>query len=181
MLIKSRMGVSVDGFVANADGVPAIALVDGFVPGESHGFPEFIAGCDAVVMGRNTFVPALGAPDWPWPGLQVYVLTTQPLPGGTPADVIAVPDPGALAEALRSRAGGGDAHLVGGPETMRAFNRIGALDRLEIVLLPVLLGTGVPLSPAGAPALPLRLLGADRTFPDGSVELRYAPRATPGS
>jgi hypothetical protein len=47
MLIKSRMGVSVDGFVADADGVPAIALADGFVPGESHGFPEFIAGCDA--------------------------------------------------------------------------------------------------------------------------------------
>jgi hypothetical protein len=43
------------------------------------------------------------------------------------------------------------------------------------VLLPVLLGTGVPPSPAGAPALPLRLLGADRSFPDGSVELRYAP------
>jgi hypothetical protein len=40
-------GVSVDGFVADVDGVPAIALADGFVPGESHGFPEFIAGCDA--------------------------------------------------------------------------------------------------------------------------------------
>jgi dihydrofolate reductase len=176
MLIKSRMGVSVDGFVANADGLPAIALTDGFVPGESHGFPEFIAGCDAVVMGRNTFVPALGAPDWPWPGLQVYVLTSRPLPAGTPADVIAVPDPAALAEALRSRDGGGDVHLVGGPETIRAFSGIGALDRLEIVLLPVLLGTGVPLAPGGAAALPLRLLGADRTFPDGSVELRYAAR-----
>ena len=79
MLIKSRMGVRLDGFVANADGVPAIALADGFVPGESHGFPEFIAGCDAVVMGRNTFVPALGAADWPWRGVQVYVLTTRPL------------------------------------------------------------------------------------------------------
>ena len=175
MLIKSRMGVSVDGFVANADGVPAIALVDGFVPGESHGFPEFIAGCDAVVMGRNTFVPALGAPDWPWPGLEVYVLTTQPLPGGTPADVIAVPDPAALAEALRSRDSGGDVHLVGGPRTIRALLDIGALDRLEVVLLPMLLGTGVPLSPAGAPGLPLRLLRADRHFPDGSVEVAYTP------
>ena len=173
MLIKSRMGVSVDGFVADAGGVPAIALADGFVPGESHGFPEFIAGCDAVVMGRSTFLPALGAGSWPWPGLQVYVLTSRPLPAGTPADVIAVPDPAALAEALRSRDSGGDVHLVGGPQTIRAFSTIGALDRLEVVLLPVLLGTGVPLSPAGAPALPLRLLSADRAFPDGSVELVY--------
>jgi dihydrofolate reductase len=177
MLIKSRMGVSVDGFVANADGVPAIALTEGFVPGESHGFREFIAGCDAVVMGRNTFVPALGADAWPWPGLRVYVLTTRPLPEGTPSDVIAVPDPATLAEALRSRDSGGDVHLVGGPRTIRAFGDIGALDRLEVVLLPVLLGTGVPLSPAAAPALPLRLLRADRFFPDGSVELVYAPRS----
>lgn len=175
MLIKSRMGVSVDGFVANTDGVPAIALAAGFVPAQSHGFPEFIAGCDAVVMGRSTFVPALGAGDWPWPGLQVYVLTTRPLPDGTPADVIAVPDPAALAEALRSRDNGGDVHLVGGPRTIRACSGIGALDRFEVVLLPILLGTGVPLSPAGAPALPLRLLRADRQFPDGSVEVVYTP------
>ena len=70
MLIKSRMGVSVDGFVATGAGIPAIALATGFVPGESHGYPEFIAGCDAVVMVRNTFLPALGAARWPWPGLQ---------------------------------------------------------------------------------------------------------------
>jgi dihydrofolate reductase len=175
MLIKSRMGVSLDGFVANADGVPAIALATGFVPGESHGFPEFIAGCDAVVMGRNTFLPALGAGEWPWSGLQVYVLTTRPLPDGTPPDVIAMPDPAALAEALRSRDSGGDVHLVGGPQTIRAFSSIGALDRLGVVLMPLLLGTGVPLSPPGAPALALRLLRADRVFPDGSAELVYTP------
>jgi dihydrofolate reductase len=176
MLIKSRMGVSVDGFVANSDGVPAIALAAGFEPGVTHGYPEFIAGCDAVMMGRTTFLPALGADQWPWAGLQVYVLTSRPLPEGTPADVVAVPDPAALAEALRSRDSGGDVHVVGGPRTIRALRDIGALDRLEIVLLPMLLGTGVPLSPAGAPALPLRLLRADRTFPDGSLEVVYAPR-----
>jgi hypothetical protein len=38
----------------------------------------------------------------------------------------------------------------------------------------MLLGTGVPLSPAGATALPLRLLRADRNLPDGSLEVVYA-------
>ena len=80
-----------------------------------------------------------------------------------------------LAEALRSRDSGGDVHLVGGPQTIRAFSSIGALDQLGVVLVPVLLGTGVPLSPTGAPALPLRLLRADRVFPDGSAELVYTP------
>ena len=91
MLIKSRMGVSADGFVATPDGRPTMLVVPGFEPGSSHGFPEFIEGCDAAVMGRATFLPALDAPRWPWPNLQVYALTSRPLPSNTPQDVIVVP------------------------------------------------------------------------------------------
>jgi len=176
MLIKSRMGISADGFAGTPEGIPTLAVVPGFEPGVSHGYPEFIKGCDAVVMGRNSFVPALGAPRWPWEGLQVYVLTSRPLPDGVPDGVVVGSDgPAALAEQLRSRPSGGDVHLVGGVHTIRAFHEVGALDRLELVVLPILLGEGVPLSPPGAPAVPLRLLRADRTFPDGSAELVYAP------
>jgi dihydrofolate reductase len=175
MLIKSRMGISADGFVSTPEGVPAIALADGFEPTVTHGYPEFIEGCDAVVMGRSTFVPALGSPDWPWTGLQVYVLTSSPLPANTPEHVVAgLQGPADLLDQLRSRPSGGDVHLVGGPRTIRAFQEIGALDRLEL-LLPILLGQGVPLSPQGSPPVPLSLLRADRTFPDGSVELVYTP------
>jgi dihydrofolate reductase len=176
MLLRSRMGVSADGYVATPDGLPALLAMPSFVPGTSHGYPEFIAGCDAVVMGRATFLPALGAPRWPWPGLQVYVLTSRPLPAGTPADVIAAQGgPAGLVEQLRARGSGGDVHLVGGPQTIRAFAELGALDRLEILVLPVLLGDGIPLSPHRAPQVRLRLLRADRTFPDGTAELVYAP------
>ncbi len=107
------------------DGVPTLAVMPGFESGVSHGFPEFIQGCDAVVMGRNTFVPALGAPQWPWRGLQVYVLTSGPLPAGTPDDVVAVGDgPAALVRRLRSRGSDADVHLVGGPRTIRAFTEL---------------------------------------------------------
>ncbi|HZC60986.1 MAG TPA: hypothetical protein VE464_05010 [Streptosporangiaceae bacterium] len=50
-----------------------------------------------------------------------------------------------------------------------------SLDRLELVVLPMLLGADLPLSPPGAPPVPLRLLPADRTCPDGSAELVYTP------
>jgi hypothetical protein len=43
------------------------------------------------------------------------------------------------------------------------------------VMVPILLGDGIPLSPRPAPPVPLHLLRADRVFPDGSVELIYAP------
>jgi len=52
---------------------------------------------------------------------------------------------------------------------------MGELDRLEIVVLPILLGDGIPLSPREAAPAPLPLLRAERTFPDGSAELVYAP------
>jgi hypothetical protein len=88
MRIKARMGVSADGFVATAEGVPALLSMPGFVPGVSHGYPAFIENVDAVVMGRSTFLPALGAPQWPWRGLQVFVITSRPLPPQTPPEVV---------------------------------------------------------------------------------------------
>ena len=171
MLIKSRMGISADGFVSTPEGVPALAMAPGFEPGISHGYPGSIEGCDAVVMGRTPFLPALGAPQWPWSGLQVYVLTSSPLPAGTPDHVTAgLKGPADLLGQLRSRPSGGDVHLVGGPQAIRAFCGLGAPDRLQLVVLPMLLGAGLPLSPQDARPAPLTLLRADRIFPDGSAE-----------
>jgi dihydrofolate reductase len=176
MLIRSRMGISADGFVATEAGIPALAVAPGFQPGVSHGYPEFIENCDTVAMGRSTFLPALGAPSWPWGDMQVFVLTSHPLPPEAPATVvIARGGPAGIVDQLRNRGSDRDVHLVGGPRTIRAFYELGALDRLELVVLPMLLGDGIPLSPPGAPWMPLRLVRNDRTFSDGSVELIYAP------
>lgn len=173
MRIRSHMGISLDGFVAGDDGRPALLSMPDFVPGRSHGYPEFIANCDAVVMGRTTFDPSLGALSWPWPDLQVYVLTSHPLPADLPAAVSAAPTASALLELMRTRGSDGDVHLVGGPRTIQAFREIGALDRIDVVILPILLGDGVPLFQTSC--RPLRLgLESQRTFPDGSVELAYS-------
>jgi dihydrofolate reductase len=172
--IKARMGMTLDGYIATADGVPALVKAADFVPGLSHGYPEFITGCDAVAMGRGTFLPALGAPQWPWGDMRVYVLTSRPLPAGTPGGVVtAAASPADLVGQLRSRGSSGDVHLVGGPRTIQALHEQGALDSLDIVVLPLILGDGVPLWPDGFAPPALRLLGAPRTFPDGSVELGY--------
>ncbi len=175
MLIRARMGVSVDGYVATPDGRPALLTMPGFVPGESHGHPEFIEQCDAVVMGRTTFEPALASPSWPWPGKQVYVLTSGPLPAEAPADIIASEGgPAGLLEQMRAAGMSGDVHLVGGPRTIQAFRALGALDRLELLVLPIMLGEGTPLTPPGTSPLPLGL-ESHRTFPDGTAELVYTP------
>lgn len=174
MKIRTHIGVSIDGYVATEDGHPAVLSIPSFVPGRTHGYLEFIRDCDAVVMGRRTFEPALFAPSWPWPDKHVFVLTTQPLSPGTPADVVASESPAELVRLMREAGFDGDVHLVGGPQTIASFTQIDALDRLEIVLLPILLGRGVPLSTQATPFTNLRLRG-QRTFDDGSVELAYEP------
>jgi dihydrofolate reductase len=171
--IRTHIGVSVDGFVATPDGRPALLSMPDFVPGVSHGHPEFIADCRAVLMGRTTFDPAVGAPSWPWPGLDVYVLTSRALPSGLPGELVSASSASELLERMHHDGVSGDVHLVGGPRTIQAFREIGALDRLEVVVLPILLGDGIPLSPPGSN--PTRLTPpSQRTLPGGSVELAYA-------
>jgi hypothetical protein len=41
MLIRSRMGVSVDGFMATPDGLPALLAMADFVPGVPTSFPGY--------------------------------------------------------------------------------------------------------------------------------------------
>ena len=176
MKIRSRTFVSLDGYVTTPDGWPVQMALGTFSPHESHGYGEFTAASGAAVMGRTTFLPALGAPSWPWPTLQVFVLTSQPLPPETPADVVVSQGgPAGLLEQMRAANFDGDVHLVGGPQTIKAFADIGALDRMEILVAPIMTGQGLPLSVAGTDVSRLQLLEVGETYPDGTIELIYAP------
>jgi dihydrofolate reductase len=174
MRIRTHIAVSVDGFIASPDGLPTILTAPDFESGLSHGHPEFIADCGAVVMGRNTFAPAVGSPHWPWPNLRVFVLTGRPLPEGTPAEVVSAADPAELLRLMRAADFAGDVHVVGGQQTIQAFRDIDALDELGVVVMPILLGDGLRLTPEKSETTPLQLTGT-RTFPDGSVEHVYTP------
>ena len=196
MLTRTHIGVSLDGFVATPDGLPAWDAVPTFVPGESHGYPELIEECDAVVMGRTSFDQGFEhwLADWPWPDKQVYVLTSRPLPANASSlgVVASKGGPVGLVEQLRQARLAGDVQLLGGPRTIQVLLELGAIDRLGMVVLPVLLGKGIPLfsveittfsreawaasqaSPSGAAASSLRL-ELHRAFPDGAVQLVYSP------
>ena len=172
MTIRTRMCISIDGFVATSDGLPVQLADPSFVPGESHAFPEFQRSLEAVLMGRTTFEPALGADRWPWPDLDVFVLGSR-RPDGTPEHVVVESDPARLLEAIREESRGGDVHLVGGPRTMETFRALGGLDKLGLLVLPILVGDGVRLTPPFGPDLDLAL-ESERALPEGAVEIVYA-------
>ena len=74
---------------------------------------------------------------------------------------------------VRSASKGGDVHLVGGPRTMETFRALGALDKLGLIVLPLLIGDGMRLTPTLSPDTALTL-ESERVLPGGQVELVYA-------
>jgi dihydrofolate reductase len=82
-------------------------------------------------------------------------------------------DPERLLERIRSDSRGGDVHLVGGPRTIETYRALGALDRLELVVMPLLLGSGLRLTPALDTEAGLTF-ERERPLPGGSVEIVYA-------
>jgi len=163
------IGASVDGFIARADGgldwLPAEP--------EPHGYEEFIAGVDAIVIGRKTFETVLGFDGWPYGDKRVVVLSSSPVDfskvvggvveqmGGEPADVVA----------QLAASGARHAYIDGGI-TIQRFLRAGLIQRLIITRIPVLLGDGIPLFGSLPHDVRLRHI-ATRDYPSGLVQTEY--------
>jgi dihydrofolate reductase len=165
------MCMGLDGYVTTPDGWPVQLADPNFGAGTSYGFPEFQTTCEAVLMGRTTFEPALSAERWPWPGLSVFVLGSR-RSQGTPDHVVVESDPAELLERMREANQGADVHLVGGPTTVETFRALGALDKLGLLVLPLLVGAGMRLTPSLSPETKLTLEW-EEALPEGAVEVVY--------
>jgi dihydrofolate reductase len=164
------IGISVDGFIARANGDLDFLPPGG---GEEHGYQEFMASVDALVIGRNTFDKVLTFDEWPYGGKPVVVLSTRPI--DSPADPEAVVErmegsPQDIAARLASR---GARHLyVDGGITIQRFLQAGLIQRLIITRVPVLIGSGIPLFGALPRDIALRHV-ATRQYSSGLVQSEY--------
>jgi dihydrofolate reductase len=163
------IATSVDGFIARPD--------DGldWLPDnpEPHGYEEFYATIDALVMGRKTFDVVAKFGTWPYGPKPVIVLsTTMSKPGIPNANVEVMA--GTPNEIVRRLAQRGMRHLyIDGGETIQGFLEAGLIQRMVITRIPVLLGSGVPLF--GTLSRDIRLQHvATRAYPSGMVQTEYA-------
>jgi dihydrofolate reductase len=113
------------------------------------------------------------------PGMHVFVfsrtLRQEDHPGVTIVD-----DPeGQLAE-LRSKPGK-DVWLFGGGSLFRSFAELGLVDTVEVGVIPVLLGAGIPLLPPSAKRVPLKLTGHKLYAKSAIMSLEYAVQYGRGS
>ena len=171
-----HIAMSLDGKIARPDG--SFYWLEGYPPQE-FGFDAFLAEVDAIVMGRATYETVRGFGDWPHPGKPTFVVTSRPLDllsGDPPPGVEPRPaDFATLAAELEGPSGVGGYRRVwveGGGRVIKGMMEAGKLDVLEMAMLPLVLGDGIPLFPAGTPGLGLRLVKCEPRA-GGALHLVY--------
>ncbi len=136
------VGTSLDGFIARPNGDFDFLPHDG---GEPHGYDEFFASVDALVMGRNTYETVLEFDTWPYGTKPVFVLSTRPL-APAPAGAVVERMGGDPAEIVAQLEARGVRHAyVDGGITIQRFLQAGLIQRLIVTRVPVLIGVGIPL------------------------------------
>ena len=163
------VGVSVDGFIARADGALDFLPPGG---GEPHGYDEFMATVDALVIGRKTYETVLGFDTWAYGKKPVFVVSSRPLAPAPPGAVVEHMS-GDPADIVAQCAARGVRHIyVDGGITIQGFLRAGLIQRLIITRVPVLIGTGIPLFGALQRDIVLRHV-ATRQYASGLVQSEY--------
>jgi len=170
MMVSVFIGTSVDGFIARRDGNLDFLPPDG---GEPHGYNEFIATVDALVIGRKTFETVLVFPIWPYGDKRVVVLSSQPLDFSAVRGGVVEQMSGTPAEIIAKLEASGTHHVyLDGGITIQRFLRAGLVHRLIITRVPVLIGEGIPLFGSLPHDVHLKHV-ATQHYPSGLVKSEY--------
>jgi len=164
------VGASVDGFIARRNG-DLDWLPEG--GGEPHGYTEFMASVDTLVIGRKTLETVLTFDEWPYAGKRVVVLSSRPINLSAARAGAVEQMSGSPAEIVERLAADGAQHAyIDGGITIQGFLRAGLIQRLIVTRVPVLIGEGIPLF--GALPRDVRLHHvATRHYPSGLVQSEY--------
>jgi dihydrofolate reductase len=148
-----HIAMSLDGKIARIDG--SFDWLERYPPQE-FGFDALMADIDAILMGRDTYEVVRGFGEWPYADKETIVMTRRPLVGAPPAVERRSGDLGVVAAELEAR-GYRRVWIEGGAQVIRGMIAAGKLDVLEMAIVPIVLGDGIPLISPETPELKLTL------------------------
>jgi dihydrofolate reductase len=163
--------VSVDGFLARRDDTFDFLLAGEQMP---HGFQEFLASVDVVVMGRRTFEVVLKLGHLATYGKKpTMVLSNRPLDFSSVKVGVVEQISGEPIEIVKQLESRSFKHAyIDGGITIQKFLAAGLVDRLVITRVPVLIGEGVPLFGPLPQDIQLRHV-TTRSYAGGLVQSEY--------
>lgn len=161
------VATSLDGYIAGPNGefdwIPRDPAID---------WSAFMRRFDTVLVGRRTFEIAMRAgSDAGLPGMRTFVFSRTLKSSDHPNVTIVSEDAASVVEGLR-RESGKDVWLMGGGILFRSLLEAGLVDVVEVGLVPILLGQGLPLLPSLPHPVRLRLTERQE-YPSGIVRLTY--------
>ncbi len=160
--IKLYIATSLDGFIARENG-----SIDWLTKYEhssetDYGYSEFYASIGTVLMGRKTYEQVLGFGDWPYGEKKVYVFTRKKEPLRREKNVEFVSgDVGEFVRRLKDNTED-DIWLVGGSQLIKVFLEEDLVQDLIVFMVPIILGSGIPLFDRIQKEIGLKLINTER-------------------
>ena len=165
-------GITLDGYISRLDGSVDYLVMP---KGAEKVMADFFAGIDTIVFGRKTFdamqrMIAQGeqGPTGPW---KTYVFSRTLASGERHGMTFVKESPAVFMRKLRRKPGKHICHMGGGG-LARSFLEADLVDEIWMHVVPILLGEGIPIFPAGFPQRDFKLVKC-RTY-GNDVSLIYS-------
>ena len=166
--VRYVVAMSLDGYIAGPKGE-----FDWIVMDPEIDFVELFKQFDTFLLGRRTFEAMERASQHGTRGMKTIVFSRTLRQKDYPGVTIVAEGAEEAVAALRARPGK-DIWLYGGGSLFRSLLDAGLVDTVEVAVIPVLLGEGVPLLSPPAGRAKLKLIGHKVYSTTGIVSLQYS-------
>ena len=165
--IRYLVAASLDGYIAGPNGE-----ADWIIGDPDVDFGALWAQFDTFLIGRRTFEAMGKAGQRSTRGMKVLVFSRTLRQADYPKVTIVAEKPEQALAEVRAQPGK-DIWLFGGGQLFRSLLELRLVDTVEVAVIPVLLGGGIPLLPPRAKQTKLKLTG-HKVYKTGIVSLEYA-------
>ena len=166
--IRYRVTMSLDGYIAGLKGE-----IDWIIRDPEIDFAAMFGEFDALLIGRRTFETMVQAKRTTMPGMKSIVFSRTLDQSKYPEVTVVTQNHYELLASLRQKPGK-DKWLFGGGSLFGSLLEMGFVDTVEVAIIPVLLGAGIPLLPSLSKTRTLQLTAHKVFTKTGIVSLQYA-------